>query len=318
MQEPSDETEDLSTAVERNRRRVWALCYRMTGNRSDADDLAQEALGRALERGGESPPENATAWLITLATRVCLDHLRKVKVRRRLTELVDPLDEPAWASSSSSDAASPENELILGQDLRFAIVVALQALSPRQRAAVILRDVCGQPLPEVAATLSTNENALKALLLRGRQALREARGHSQVDVPADDQIVERLARAIQAGSVEDVTALLADDVWGVADGGGVVVTARKPTYGRNTVSKQWANAKRKLGGAAVDAQPVWVNGERAILVYLREAPEVLVSLVHLETRSGQIVAQRVLRDPKRLAHMRGALHAERTSEPYRR
>lgn len=313
MHEPSDEAEDLATAIERNRRRVWAVCYRMTGNRVDADDLAQEALGRALERGGDSRPDNPTAWLITLATRVCLDHLRKVKVRRRLTELVDPLDEPAWANSS--DGISPENELILEQDLRFAIVVALQALSPRQRAAVILRDVCGQPLLEVAATLSTNENALKALLLRGRQALREARGHNQIDVPADNEVVERLARAIQAGSVEDVTALLADDVWGVADGGGVVVTARKPTYGRSTVSKQWANAKRKLRGAPVDAQVVWVNGERAILVYLREAPEILVSLVHLETRSGQIVAQRVLRDPKRLAHMRGALHAERTSEP---
>jgi len=303
MQERNDEAEGLATAIERNRGRVWALCYRMTGNRSDADDLAQEALGRALERGAQSRAENPTGWLFTLATRVCLDHLRKVKVRRRLTELVDPLDEPAW--TSSPDAVSPENELVLEQDLRFAIVVALQALSPRQRAAVILRDVCGQSLTEVAATLSTNENALKALLLRGRQALREARGHSQVDVPVDGTLVERLARAIQAGSVEDITALLAEDVWGVADGGDVVVTARKPTYGRNTVSKQWANAKRKLG-APVGAQVVWVNGERAILVYLQEAPEVLVSLVHLETRAGQIVAQRVLRDPKRLAHMRRA------------
>jgi len=232
-------------------------------------------------------------------------------VRRRLTELVDPLDEADWPPPSA--LVSPENELILEHDLRFAIVVALQSLTPRQRAALILRDVCGQSLVEVAAALSTNENAVKALLLRGRQALRGARGHDQVDVPANADVVERLARAIQAGSVEQITALLAEDVWGLVDGGGVVVTARKPTYGRYTVSKQWANAKRKLG-VPVETQLVWVNGERAILVYLPHAPEVLVALVHLETRDGQIVALRVIRDPSRLAHMRGASSEPRAAQ----
>jgi DNA-directed RNA polymerase specialized sigma24 family protein len=122
-------TEDLSSialAVEKQRRRVWALCYRMTGNRSDADDLSQEALGRALERGDQSHAADPTGWLLAVATRVCLDHLRRVKTRRRLTELVDPLDEPEWPAPS--EHLSPENELVREEDLRFAIVGSHQTI----------------------------------------------------------------------------------------------------------------------------------------------------------------------------------------------
>jgi RNA polymerase sigma-70 factor, ECF subfamily len=290
----------IASAVESQRRRVWALCYRMTGNRADADDLSQEALGRALERDDQRRAEDATGWLLAVATRVCLDHLRKSKVRRRLTELVDPLEEPDWPGPL--ERISPENELVREEDLRFAIAVALQKLSARQRAALILRDVCAQSLSDVAQALSTNENAVKALLVRGRQALREARGHGDVDVPANAEVVARFARAIQVGSLEELNALLAEDVWGLVNGGGVVVTARKPTFGRRTVAKQWANAKRKQA-QPVDTRLLSVNGETAVLISLRSSPRALVALVHLETRAGLVAALRVLRDPKRLARL---------------
>lgn len=175
-------------------------------------------------------------------------------MQRRLTELVDPLDEPEWAIDP--ERPSLENALILQEDLRFAIVVALQRLSVKQRAAIILRDVCGQSLAEIASTLESNENAVKALLLRARAELSEARGRHDVDLPVDIDVVERFARAIQVGSVEQITELLAEDVWRMVDGGGMVVTANKPTFGRRTVSQQWANARTKLG------LPVLAHGRR--------------------------------------------------------
>lgn len=290
-------------AIERNRRRVWALCYRMTGNRADADDLAQEAIARAIERAEQTTAEDPTGWLLTLTSRLCLDHLRHAKTRRRLTELVDPLDGPEWTIDRARPSA--ESALVLQEDIRFAIVVALQRLSGKQRAALILRDVCGLSLAEIAESVESNENAVKALLQRARVALSEVRGPSDVDTPADAGVVERFAQAVQAGSIEEITALLAEDVWGVVDGGGIVVTASKPTYGRRAVSRQWANAKTKLG-VPVLAQVHRINGEAAIIVRLADAPPVVVALVHLETRGGRVAAQRVIRDPRRLVRFSDA------------
>jgi RNA polymerase sigma-70 factor, ECF subfamily len=286
----------VTEAVERNRTRVWALCYRMTGNRADADDLSQEAIARGLEKAAQMSAADATAWLLQLATRVCLDHLRRAKVRRRLTELVDPIGELEWVLADEA----VENELLLREDVRFAIIVALQRLSPRQRAAIILRDVCGLSLAEVATALGSNSNAVKALLLRARTALVAARGPATVDVPVDEALVRRFADAIQAGSIEDLTALLAEEVWGIVDGGGVVVTASKPTFGRRAVSKQWANAKNKLGVPVV-VELRRVNGEASLLICLAHAPDLAVALVHVESRGGRVAAVRTLRDPVRLA-----------------
>src|SRR5438876_12052827 len=82
----------LLATIERNRKRVWGLCYRMTGSRADADDLAQEAAARAIERADQAADVDPTGWLLRLSTRVCLDHLRHRKIVRRVTALVDPLD----------------------------------------------------------------------------------------------------------------------------------------------------------------------------------------------------------------------------------
>jgi RNA polymerase sigma-70 factor (ECF subfamily) len=289
----------LLAAIERNRRRMWALCYRMTGQRADADDLAQEAIAKAIERCEQLAGGDPAGWLMRLTMRACIDHLRHRKVTRRVTELVDPL-ETEWGAGELERA--PDCAAILRDDMRFAVVVALQCLSPRQRAAVILHEVCACSLDEVADTLQTNANAVKALLQRARVALREARLRDDIDVPVDRAVVEQFAAAIEAGSIEALSALLAEDVWGIVDGGGVVRTANKPTFGRRAVARQWANGKRKLNGLAVRAEIVSLNGEPAIVIRLVE-PAAIVAVVHLETRAGRVSALRLGRDPRRTAHL---------------
>lgn len=292
-------------AIERNRKRLWAICYRMTGSRTEADDLAQEAVARAIERADQVAEADATGWIIRVTTRLCLDHLRHRNIERRVTELVDPLDLPDWPAGESR-ALDAEEVLLLREDVRFAVVVALQRLSPRQRAVLILSDVCDRPIEEIAHSLGTNANAAKALLHRARAALARARMRSNVDVPVDAEVVERFARAIEAGSVEAVAALFADDIWGVTDGGGIVQAAKKPTFGRRAVSRQWANAKRRLGQDVV-SEVRRINGEPAVVIRLAAAPAVVVAVVHVETSGGRIVALRVNRDPGRVAHLRPTL-----------
>ena len=294
----------LLAAIERHRRRVWALCYRMTGSRVDADDLAQEAIARAIEREAQWADRDAIdGWLFRIATTVCLDHLRRHRRLRRVTDLVDPLDLPELPG-----AVGPEAAVIRRDDLRFAVVVALQTLSPRQRAVLVLHDVCGRPLADVAVTLGSNPNATKALLHRARAALARARVHGDVDPTADGELVERLARAIETRSVDALTALLADDVWGVVDGGGVVRVATKPTFGRRAVARRWANAARRLGAVAIACTVNHLNGEPAVLVTLPAAGDVPFASVHVETRRGAIVALRVVRDPRKLAPFAATVH----------
>jgi len=289
MSEPSSV---LLAAVERNRRRIWALCYRMTGSRAEADDLAQEALARAIERAQQLSGADAEPWLFRVATTTCLDHLRHRAIERRATALVDPVELPE-PPPSAGDARDPEAAAILREDVRFAVVVALQRLSPRQRMVIVLRDVCARSTDEVALALGMAPGAVKALLHRARAALERARPSRAVDVPVDRTVVERLAAAIEAGSIDAIERLLADDAWGVADGG----AATRPTHGRRAVARQWANAGRRIG-RPVTARIALLNGEPALILTVAGLP---IATVHLETHAGAITTLRVVRDPRKLA-----------------
>src|SRR2546430_11233706 len=155
-----ERTVTVLAAVERCRKRLWAHCYRMTGRRAEADDLSQEAIARAIERADDLQSADAEGWLFRIATTVCLDHLRRDRRTRSITDLVDPIafdDVPAAA-------AGPEAPALLRDHVRLAVIVALQPLPPKQRAALPPHAVCGLPPPEIPPTARLNDNAPKATL----------------------------------------------------------------------------------------------------------------------------------------------------------
>jgi RNA polymerase sigma-70 factor (ECF subfamily) len=280
----------LLASIERGRKRVWGLCYRLTGSRSDADDLSQETFARAIERETQvRDDEKLDGWILRIATSVCLDHLRRQKIARRPTELVDPLPDAAPVS------ADPESALLLRDDVRFAVIVALQRLPRRQRAALVLHDVLDCPLAEVAAALDTNPNAVKSLLVRARATLARARVHTAVDTPVDRAVVDGLVAAIEARSVEAFTRLLAEDVWGVTDGG----RTTRPVFGAPAVSRLWAAANQREPIGLVPRVRL-LNGEPAVLVTLPSAGDAVFASIHLESRGGRIVGLRIVRDPRKL------------------
>ena len=287
----------LHAAIEQHRRRLWAICYRMTGLASDADDLCQEAIARALARSDQVLDADPTGWLIRIATTVCLDHLRRETTGRRVTALADWLDVPGLKPGTLSE--DPERRAILRADLRYAVVVALQQLAPRQRAALILHDVCDRPLEEIAELLAITTNATKQLLHRARRAAADARRTTEVDVPADPAVVEAIARAVEAGALATLAALLLEDAWGVVDGGGVVPVAGGPHLGRDAIMRRFVNGWRRFDNAPMRAVVHLLNGEPTVIVRLAHAP-VVVAILHAETRDGGIAALRVDRDPRRL------------------
>jgi len=286
---------DLLPAIERNRKRLWLLCYRMLGRRDEADDVCQEAIARALERTGQRRGDDPTGWLLRITTRCCLDHLRKRTVRRRLTELVDPLLDLDVAAPEPG----PEQRSIVREDVRFAVIVALQQLTLRQRVALVLVDICERPPAEVGDVLGVDANAVKALLHRARVALERAQGNVRGDVPVDISVVQAFAQAIEHGSIETLARIMAEDVWGIVDGGGIVRAASRPTRGRSVVARRFANAQRQIG-VALTVELRSLNGAPALVVKLAAMPTCIVAVIHLVTHDGSVAAILVDRDPRRL------------------
>ncbi|MEO8704378.1 MAG: sigma-70 family RNA polymerase sigma factor [Kofleriaceae bacterium] len=291
-------TPALHAAIEHLRPRLWTICYRMTGRTSDADDLCQETVAKALSRGHQVVNTDPTGWLIRIATTTCLDHLRLETTRRRVTELADWLDTPGLAPGAVAD--DPERTTILREDVRYAVVVAFQQVSPRQRAALILHDVCDRSLAEVAEALGINTNAAKQLLHRARTAVGEARRRSDVDVPANSEVVDAISRAIEAGSLDDLASLLIEDAWGIVDGGGIVPVAGGPHLGREAIMRRFVNGWRRLDNVAMHTIVHHLNGEPTVIVRVASAP-IAVAILQVETRAAGIASLRVDRDPRRLA-----------------
>jgi len=291
-------TTPLHAAIEQHRQRLWSICYRMTGRTSEADDLCQEAIARALSRSDQLRDADPTGWLVRIATTVCLDHLRRETRQRRITELVDWLDIPGLVPGELAD--DPQRATILRDEARYAVIVALQQVAPRQRAALILHDVCDRSLAEVAEVLELNPNAAKQLLHRARAAVAEARRVVAVDVPVDAAVVEAIAGAVESGSLDALATLLHAEAWGVVDGGGVVPVAGGPHLGRDAVMRRFVNGWRRLENAPMRATLHRLNGEPAVIVRVAGAP-IVVAIIQVETRDGAIMSLRVDRDPRRIA-----------------
>ena len=189
----------FAALTERHRRELHVHCYRMLASFDDADDAVQETFLRAWQsRDGFDGSLLFRAWLYRIATNVCLDMLRRSS--RRLTKMhsfaevswLQPypdrlLDEVA-PSEDQPDAVVVERETI-----ELAFLAAVQLLPPRQRAALLLRDVLGWPATETAALLETSVAAANSALQRARATMREHLPARRVEWSAREPSVEERA-----------------------------------------------------------------------------------------------------------------------------
>jgi RNA polymerase sigma-70 factor (TIGR02960 family) len=210
-----------------------AHCYRMLGSVQDAEDVLQEtmlAAWRGLE--GFEGRSSLRAWLYRIATNRSLNARRSRSRRRELPPMPEPpaptrTAEPLWLQpypdalleGVPDRAPGPEARYEARESMELAFVTALQRLPPRQRAVLVLRDVLGFRVPEVATMLDVGEASVKSALQRARATLarrfeRDARGPApQASSETERRLVQRLADAIEAGDVTGVVELLADDAW---------------------------------------------------------------------------------------------------------
>jgi RNA polymerase sigma-70 factor (ECF subfamily) len=225
------ETDDeFLLKAEPHRRELMAHCYRMTGSLHDAEDLVQETYLRAWKAyGGFKGQSSLRTWLYRIATNTCLTALDSRQRRPLPTGLGAPSSDPAgelaeraevpWLEPLPDESTDPSNIVGSRESVRLAFVAALQHLSPRQRAVLVMRDVLQWKAAEVGDAIGASTAAVNSLLQRARAQL-EAVGPSEDEKLAEPESPETkdlLDRYIAAFENYDIDALVKmfteDAIW---------------------------------------------------------------------------------------------------------
>lgn len=268
------------------RPQLLRVAYRMLGSVADAEDMVQEAFIRWMGADRATVREPG-AFLRRTVTRLCLDQLKSARHQRE-TYIGPWLPDPIVEEKEDEDVTLP-------------LMLALERLSPLERAAFLLHDVFGLGFDEVATTVQRDAAACRQLAARARAHVREARPRFRVEKERGLAIAQAFFAASRSGDMTALGTMLAADVSLHSDGGGKRPAAVLPVFGRKLVMrvhKALAALFRKKRSELV--RTAFINGLPGFVT--READGVLQTTA-LEIEDGEIVAIYVMRNPDKLRHL---------------
>jgi RNA polymerase sigma factor (sigma-70 family) len=315
-QPTTDRTARLATLFRTQQRRLWGLAYRMTGSAEDADDIVQESFARLVARPPDAPIEDLGPWLRTVASNLGIDALRRRRRRAyRGPWLPSPVEtsEADWLDAQASEQPGPEARYGLAESVTFAFLMALEALGPRQRAVLLLRDVLGCSALETAAVIGASEGSVRVLHLRARNALAAYDASRCIPTPEllaqHREALDRFLGCLLAQDARGLEALLADSVHTVTDAAGEYTALATPMAGPLRVARFYLRAALNRRGAGMRIDVRLVNGLPAAVIALerpvrRQAPRTLLRC-ELDA-GGRIRLVQAILAPRKLAALRPA------------
>jgi RNA polymerase sigma-70 factor (ECF subfamily) len=293
---------DPSATFEPHRRRLRGLAYRMLGSMAEAEDAVQEAYLRWHDTNRDIVKE-PRAFLMTTTTRICLDVLKSARMKRE--EYVGP-----WLPEPITDTASlaPDAQTELAEDLSVALLLALDRLSPLERAAFLLHDVFDYSFSQIADALDRNEAACRQLASRARTRVRDARpkgltpprGATTSIDPRHQELLAAFISASRSGDIEQLTRMLASDARLVTDGGGKVPAALNVIEGNDRIAAFLAGVVRKGFTDDMSIRFEMVNGLPGLLIV---SPNGLVQTNAFEFDGDAVTAIYIVRNPDKLKHL---------------
>jgi RNA polymerase sigma-70 factor, ECF subfamily len=277
---------DAAESFDPLRPTLMRVAYRMLGSVADAEDVMQEAFIRwmGVDRSEVREPE---AFLRRAVTRLCLDQLKSAR-RQRETYVGTWLPEPIVEEEPD-------------QDITLPLMLALERLSPLERAAFLLHDVFGLEFDEVAATIGRDPAACRQLATRARSHVREARPRFQLERQHGLELAEAFFAASRSGDMTTLGSMLAADVSVHADGGGKRPAAMEPIVGFDAVKKlheQLAARFHKDGSKLI--RTGFVNGLPGFITLEADGE---LQTTALDIEHGKIAAIYVVRNPDKLRHL---------------
>lgn len=262
------------------------VAYRMLGSVADAEDVVQDAFIRWMDvdRAQVRVPE---AFLRRIVMRICLDELKSAR-RQRETYIGPWLPDPIVEEDEREDVTLP-------------LMLALERLSPLERAAFLLHDVFGLDFEEIAATIQREPAACRQLAARARAHVRESRPRFRIEKQRGLEIAQAFFAASRSGDASALGAMLAADVSLHSDGGGKRRAVIKPVLGFEQVMKihaGLANVFRKHGSTFVRA--AFINGLPGFVTLESDGE---LQTTALEIEDDKIAAIYVMRNPDKLRHL---------------
>ena len=260
-------------------------CYRILGSLQDAEDQLQETL-LAAWRGLKGFEERTSlrSWLYRIATNRCLNALRDRGRRpQEVSSMIEPPEptrrvEPTWLEpypdilleGLADTAPGPEARYETRESVGLAFMVALQHLPPRQRAALVLRDVLGFHSGEVAEMLESSEASVKGALQRARATIDErmvpgARDREPLpQSPRERELVGRFAAAVESGDTQVIVSLLTEDAW-------LTMPPEPYEYQGGEAIARFLRDRATRRGANLKLVPTRANGQPGFGCYLPDA-----------------------------------------------
>jgi RNA polymerase sigma-70 factor, ECF subfamily len=278
--------EDAAASFDSLRPKLMRVAYRMLGSVADAEDMVQEAFIRWLgaDRNAVREPE---AFLRRTVTRLCLDQLKSAR-RQRETYVGPWLPDPILEEEEADDVTLP-------------LMLALERLSPLERAAFLLHDVFGLGFEEVAVTIRRDPAACRQLAARARTHVRDARPRFRVEKQRGLELAMAFFAASRSGDMKALGAMLAADVSAHADGGGKRSAAMQPIVGFDAVMRlheYLAPFFRKNGSKLVRAG--FINGLPGFITLEADGE---LQTTALEIEGEKVAAIYVVRNPDKLKHL---------------
>jgi len=276
---------------EARRSRLFGLAYRMLGSRADAEDIVQEVYLRWHE-ANQSAIENPEAWLVTAATRLCIDRLRRLKTERE-AYVGQWLPEPLAVAS----APPPDHHLELSEDLSVAFLTLLERLAPDERAAFLLHDVFDVGYDGIAAVLDRSEAACRQVVHRARERVRGDRKRFEATESAKAELLQRFMTAIDARDEAALLQLFAPDAIWTADGGGKAAAGLNPIVGAHRIARLSIGLREKFWSHDRTMKIASINGETGLCILDGDR---LIAVMSIATDGERIHAVYAVVNPDKL------------------
>lgn len=282
-------TDPKTEAFEAERPRLLRLAYRMLGSLSEAEDAVQD--GWLRWRGVGASVDSPAAYLTRVVTRLCLDRLKSARARRE-TYVGPWLPDPLVGSTDPAET--------IADDITVTLMLALERLSPLERAAFLLHDIFDVPLKEVAETLDREPAAVRQLASRARRNVRAERGRYALDGAEADRMARAFFEAAHSGDTATLARLLAQDVEIHADGGGKVSAFRNIVRGADNVLRLFGHVSGREARKPTLLRTALIDG---LPGYVSRNPDGLIQTTALEVEDGRIRAVYIVRNPDKLGHV---------------
>jgi len=269
---------------------LFSIAYRMLSSAVDAEDMVQETFIR-WQQASEDAVQSAKAYLSSIITRLCIDHLRSARVQRE-QYMGTWLPEPILTQHLPNAAKTVE----LADTLSTAFLVLLETLSPVERAVFLLREVFDYDYDDIGQIVDKSPTNCRQIVRRAKQHLAAHRPRFEVSKQRQEQLIEHFLQACNVGDFQGLITLLSEDITLWDDGGGKARSIVQPLHGAAKVAR-FLLTIRKQKPVGTIYQIHEINGQPGILTYVSDR---LFSVTTFDFADDQIRSVFIIVNPDKL------------------